>query len=115
MQVARVDQGEANSFCHRSLDDSLAQLVAKRVVDGRPEYSLSCNTDITVDLLKARRAGKAAFQVYGEVNSELPFMTGDAICPESEFSGVLDNPALDFPLFAPPAEPVTPTLATCGC
>ena len=35
----------------------VAQLVAKRVVDGAPRYSLSCNTDITVDLLKVRRAG----------------------------------------------------------
>ena len=37
----------------------VAQLVAKREVDGRPRYSVSCNTDITVDLLKVRRAGGA--------------------------------------------------------
>ena len=55
----------------------VAQLVAKRVVDGAPRYSLSCNTDITVDLLKVRRAGGAAFRMYGQVNSELPFMPGD--------------------------------------
>src|SRR6185437_6303048 len=29
------------------------QLVAKRVVDGVPRYSLSCNTDITLDQLRA--------------------------------------------------------------
>ncbi len=33
----------------------ITQLVAKRVVDGAPRYSLSCNTDTTLDLLRARR------------------------------------------------------------
>src|ERR1700753_1324041 len=35
----------------------ITQLVAKRVVDGATRYSLSCNTDTTLDLLRARREG----------------------------------------------------------
>ncbi len=85
----------------------VAQLVAKRVVDGSPRYSLGGNTDITVDLLKARGAGRASFQMYGEVNSEMPFMPGDGDRPADDFAGLLDSPATDFPLFAPPSEPIT--------
>jgi acyl-CoA hydrolase len=85
----------------------VTQLVAKRVVDGAPRYSLSCNTDITVDLLKVRRAGGAPFKLYGQVNAELPFMPGDGDLPASEFAGVLEGPDVEFPLFAPPAEPIS--------
>lgn len=85
----------------------VAQLVAKRVVDGGPRYSLSCNTDITVDLLKVRRAGGASFRMYGQVNAELPFMPGDGDVGEDEFAGVLESTDVEFPLFAPPAEPIS--------
>ena len=83
------------------------QLVAKRVVDGVARYSLSCNTDITLDVLRARAEGRASFKLIGQVNSELPFMPGAGDLPAEEFSVVLDNPATDFPLFAPPSEPIT--------
>src|ERR1700751_319362 len=52
------------------------QLVAKRVVDGETRYSLSCNTDTTLDIMRARAEGRAAFKLIGQVNSELPFMPG---------------------------------------
>ena len=55
----------------------ITQLVAKRVVDGETRYSLSCNTDTTLDLLRARAEGRAGFKLFGQVNSELPFMPGE--------------------------------------
>src|SRR5580704_5929042 len=82
------------------------QLVAKRVVDGVPRYSLSCNTDTTLDALKARAEGRASFKLVAEVNSELPFMPGPGDLAADAFSAVLDSPATDFPLFAPPSEPI---------
>ena len=82
------------------------QLVAKRVVDGEVRYSLSCNTDTTLDLLKARAEGKIDFKLIGQVNSELPFMPGPGDLAASEFHAILDSEATDFPLFAPPSEPV---------
>src|SRR5262252_4897765 len=85
----------------------VTQLVAKRVVDGVPRYSLSCNTDTTLDVLHARAEGRASFKLVAQVNSELPFMPGPGDLPASEFSAVLDSPAADFPLFAPPAEPIS--------
>jgi hypothetical protein len=92
----------------------VTQLVAKRVVDGVPRYSLSCNTDTTLDILRARAEGRASFKLVGEVNSELPFMPGAGDLPADEFSAVLDNPATVFPLFAPPSEPISDTKYAIG-
>ena len=83
------------------------QLVAKRVVDGVPRYSLSCNTDTTLDVLRARSEGRANFRLVAQVNSELPFMPGPGDLPGDTFSAVLDSPATEFPLFAPPSEPIS--------
>ena len=80
----------------------IAQLVAKR--DGR--FSLSCNPDLTLDLLRARKNGHAKFLLAGQVNSELPFMPGDGDLDGDAFEMILDDPACDFPLFAPPKEPI---------
>src|SRR5579863_8609513 len=85
----------------------VTQLVAKRVVDGVARYSLSCNTDITLDMLRARADGRASFKLVGQVNSELPFMPGAGDLGGEAFSAILDSPETDFPLFAPPSEPVS--------
>src|SRR6201992_3766452 len=74
----------------------IPQLVAKRVVDGAVRYSLSCNTDTTLDVLRARAQGKAAFRLIGQVNSELPFMPGPGDLPAEEFSAILEGPACEF-------------------
>ena len=63
----------------------VTQLVAKRVVDGETRYSLSCNTDTTLDILRARSEGRASFKLIGQVNSELPFMPGAGDLPADEF------------------------------
>jgi hypothetical protein len=83
------------------------QLVAKRVVDGVTRYSLSCNTDTTLDVLRARAQGRASFKLIAQVNSELPFMPGAGDLSADEFAAVLDSPDVDFPLFAPPSEPIS--------
>jgi hypothetical protein len=92
----------------------VTQLVAKRVVDRATRYSLSCNTDTTLDVLRARGEGRAAFKLVGQVNSELPFMPGAGDLPADEFSAVLESPATEFPLFAPPSEPITDTKYAIG-
>ena len=84
----------------------IAQLVAHRSDAATNPFSLSCNPDLTLDLLAMRREGRVNFLFAGETNSELPFMGGDAAVAASEFDMLLDNPALDFPLFAPPREAV---------
>lgn len=92
----------------------VTQLVAKRIVDGVARYSLSCNTDTTLDILRARAEGRASFKLIGQVNSELPFMPGPGDLPAEEFSAVLDSPETEFPLFAPPSEPITDSKYAIG-
>lgn len=92
----------------------IAQLVAKRVVDGQTRYSLSSNTDTTLDLMRARAEGKIKFKLIGEVNSEMPFMPGMGDLAADEFHAVLDDPSGEFPLFAPPSEPVSDTKYAIG-
>jgi acyl-CoA hydrolase len=82
----------------------VAQLVAHRADEAPRAYSLSCNPDLTLDLLARRRDGGADFLFAGQTNSELPFMPRDAAIGENEFDLMLDG--ADFPLFAAPREPV---------
>jgi acyl-CoA hydrolase len=84
----------------------IAQLVAHRLGETPHPFSLSCNPDLTLDLLALRREGRVNFLFAGETNSELPFMGGDAAVDAEVFDMLLNNPALDFPLFAPPREPI---------
>jgi acyl-CoA hydrolase len=81
----------------------IAQLVA---TDG-DSFSLSCNPDLTLDLLHARRSGKADFLLVGQVNDELPFMGGSAVVEAAEFDHVLGGQDCQFPLFAPPNRPIS--------
>ncbi len=92
----------------------ITQLVAKRVEGGMTRYSLSCNTDTTLDVLRARAQGRASFKLVAQVNSQLPFMPGAGDLAADQFSAVLDSPATDFPLFAPPSEPITDTKYAIG-
>jgi hypothetical protein len=82
----------------------VAQLTAARGAGAERRFSLSCNSDTTLDLLAARASGAADFLLVAEVNDELPFMGGDADLPASAFAMVLDG--CGFPLFAPPKEPI---------
>lgn len=87
----------------------IAQLVAGR---GESSYSLSCNTDLTCDLLAMREAGRADFLLVGQVNDELPYMGGDAELEADAFAFILDGPG--FPLFGPPKRPVGPAEHAVG-
>ena len=83
----------------------VAQLVAKRGVEGRTEYSLGSNPDVTLDLLEhlapQRRAGRDLV-VIGEVNRQMPFMFGPAAVTPETFDAVVEHPRYDYDLFAPP-------------
>jgi acyl-CoA hydrolase len=88
----------------------LLQLVGVADVDGTRTYNLSCNTDISAELIPRmleRRDGPSDFMLVGQVNRNLPFMYGDAPIDADRFDGVLDDPEYDFTLFGPPNEPPT--------
>ncbi|MBV8976710.1 MAG: acetyl-CoA hydrolase [Alphaproteobacteria bacterium] len=88
----------------------VAQLVARQ----GDAYSLSCNPDLTLDLLRERREGRADFLLVGQVNDALPFMPGDAVVDEAAFAHVLESPQTQFGLFAPPREPIGPKAYAIG-
>ncbi|MGH8524351.1 MAG: hypothetical protein ACREXY_09070, partial [Gammaproteobacteria bacterium] len=79
----------------------VAQMIATRVSDGRTEYSLSCNPDVTVDLLPeldaARRGGREIVTI-GVVNRYLPFMFGGAEIAESALDFVVEHSRYDYDL-----------------
>jgi acyl-CoA hydrolase len=83
----------------------VVQLVSKMDEHGTTRYSLSCNPDLTLDLVPrlrdAERQGvKTAF--LAQVNKNLPFMFGDASVAANYFDGIVDNSKYDFPLFGTP-------------
>ena len=83
----------------------LAQLVGKREEKGSMHYSLSCNSDLTLDLVPRVRQAKhegARIELLAQVNPNLPFMFGDASVAPDYFDAVVDEPKYTFPLFGPP-------------
>lgn len=86
----------------------LAQLVATDPL--RPEhFSLSCNPDITLDLLPMldkRRANGEKILYLAQVHSELPFMSGDAEIACERFDIQLQDPETSA-LFSTPNMPIS--------
>ena len=88
----------------------LAQLVSKEEEeDGAVRYSLSCNPDLTLDLVprvrEAKRKG-AEIALLAQVNPNLPFMYGDAAVSADYFDAIVDEAKYQFRLFGPPNRPV---------
>ncbi|TRO90542.1 acetyl-CoA hydrolase [Glycocaulis profundi] len=89
----------------------IAQMVA---VDGdeRDRVSLSCNPDITLDLMDAvaagRRGERTRIHVVGQVHDRLPYMTGPAEVEAEAFDHLIEHEALNTTLFGIPRRPVSP-------
>lgn len=80
----------------------ITQIVAKKEIDGKNYFSLSCNPDVTMDIIKQLRATNATFTTIAQVNQNLPFMFGDAMVEEDLYDFVLDDPDKYFTIFGPP-------------
>lgn len=89
----------------------VAQMVAEEVVDGTPQLSLSCNTDVTLDLMplieEEREKGRDIITL-AQVHDDLPFMYGHAMVDEDYFDVLVRNKAYNTRLFAPPNMSVPP-------
>jgi acyl-CoA hydrolase len=85
----------------------IAQLVARD--DGHPDkLSLSCNPDVTLDLLPMvakRRAAGETILIVGQIHAELPYMPGDAELDAEAFDLLLDEEERST-LFSTPNMPV---------
>lgn len=88
--------------------NAVAQLVARD--PARPgKLSLSCNPDITLDLLpmlRRRREAGETILVVGVVHEHLPYMPGDAEVDEDLFDLLVDAPTETSTLFSTPNMPV---------
>jgi acyl-CoA hydrolase len=90
----------------------IAQLVAKREVQGRTMLSLGSNPDVTLDLLPMLDAVRAAGRevvVIGEVHGAMPYMLGPAELEASRFDYLVEHPRYDYELYAPPNLPLQTT------
>jgi len=86
--------------------NALVQKVARE--PGGTRLSLSCNPDLTFDLIdEVARLGKPRPLLIAEVDPELPFIGGTACVPEGYFDFVLDLPGPAPKLFALPRQPVS--------
>jgi acyl-CoA hydrolase len=87
----------------------IAQLVARRNVNGELQLSFGSNPDVTLDLLpfvaEARRAGRDIVMV-GETHAQMPFMSGQAQVHPARLDFLLDSPRYDYDLFGPPNPPL---------
>jgi acyl-CoA hydrolase len=90
---------------------AIVQLVAQR----GGEYSLSCNPDVTLDLLDAIAVrGKPKPLVIGVVHPDLPFLGGDAVVGADLFDLLVDESEPKQPLFALPRNAVDMTEYAIG-
>ncbi len=84
----------------------LLQLVAPGEIEGKKMFSLSCNPDVSIDLLKQMRLREQQegipYAMVGQINPNLPFMYGDALQKPEQFDYILDNPDYYYRIFGPP-------------
>lgn len=81
----------------------LMQMVAVKPTETGPIYSLSSNSDLTLDVVNiAKRKGLNKPLMVAMVNPNLPFMGGKAQVEDDFFDVVLDDKNQYFHLFATP-------------
>lgn len=85
----------------------VAQAVAVREHNGKKEYSLSSNPDVTLDLLPLLKNCEHPVYRLLVVNRQLPFMENDAIVSDDEVDAILDTPECTHTLFSAPNMKVT--------
>jgi len=105
----------SSNYTHAARDlarlgvDVVAQMVAPAAgADAGSRYSLSCNADLTADLLDAVAARAApAPLLVGEVNGALPYLYGDAELDAGSFDVLLESADGDYDLYPVPNRPVS--------
>ncbi|MGF6592464.1 acetyl-CoA hydrolase/transferase C-terminal domain-containing protein [Pseudomonas sp. 2835] len=111
--MAQQDYVSSNySHAARDINAKGLNLVAQLVAEdpAHPgQLSLSCNPDITLDLLPMiarRRAAGETILMLGQVHAELPYMPGASELPRDDFDLLIDRPE-STRLFSTPNMPVT--------
>jgi acyl-CoA hydrolase len=85
------------------------ELVSGKIINGKMMYSMACNPDICIgalqELQKKRERGIRVASI-AEVNTQMPFMYGDAIKEAKDYDILLQGPQFNYPLFGPPKDAV---------
>lgn len=90
----------------------VAQMVSPGELHGAPGMlSLSCNPDLSLDLLPLLREREVAgtpVAIVGEINRQLPWFGRDAAVAEDDFDMVFEHQASEYPLFCAPQMAISP-------
>ena len=90
----------------------VAQMVSPGELHGSPGMvSLSCNPDLSLDLLPLLREREAAgtpVAIVGEINRQLPWFGRDAAVAEDDFDMVFEHQGSEYPLFSAPQMAISP-------
>lgn len=87
----------------------IAQLVAKKEIDGRTMLSMGSNPDTHFDggnFLKTLQRQGRKVAIIGQVHPDMPFMYGKAVVEPEFYDMILDSPEFSFKLFGAPKESV---------
>jgi len=86
------------------------QMASYQEINGKMMYSMGCNTDIAIEAIqelgKLRKNGTRKIVLIAEANQKLPFMYGDAVVDPETYDMILQGPAVNYELFAPPKDAV---------
>ena len=95
----------------------IVQMVACRDVDGETRLSLSCNTDITLDLkpmMEKRVTADKPMIAIAQIHDDLPFMVNRAEVEPEYFDHIVRNKNYNTTLFPAPNMPVSDVDYTLG-
>ena len=85
------------------------QLVGCQKINGKMMYSMGCNTDICIEALERfqeKRARGEKVASIAEVNTQMPFMFGDAVREGTDYDILLHGEEFNYKLFGPPKDSV---------
>jgi acyl-CoA hydrolase len=85
----------------------IVQMIAKRGEGAQARYSLSCNPDMTLDVVDIYKENNKPLCLVGVVHPDLPFLGGEAEVPADFFSAIVDGPESAHELFALPRTPIS--------
>lgn len=94
----------SSNYTHAARDilDRGINVLLQMVCEADGRYSLSCNPDLTLDIVPPMRARGTPCAIVGMLNRQLPFLGNDAAVGEDFFDLLVDAPEGHAPLFAVP-------------
>ncbi len=85
----------------------IVQLIAKRGDGVNTRYSLSCNPDMTLDVVDIYQQANKPLCLVGVIHPDLPFLGGEAEIPADFFTAIVDSAETSHELFALPRIPIS--------